>query len=208
MKVPVRIISRDPIEEEPDGENAQENRGGEPGTEYEDKMEQENEQTLQQPPPDQGEAQRATADDLSSERPELGWKGKYIRAMADLENYKRHVQAERDRLAAVGKEAVLTDIFPLIEHMERAISAAKEVEDKSAILEGLEMVYKELLAVLEKHGVERVATIGEKFDPAVHQAVSTMPHPEAPEDTVVAEVKPGFKRGERLLRPACVVVAK
>jgi len=69
-------------------------------------------------------------------------------------------------------------------------------------------VYKELLSVLEKHGVERLQTKGERFDPALHEAVAVVPARGAPEGTIIEELKPGFIRNERLLRPATVVVAK
>jgi len=136
------------------------------------------------------------------------WKGKYVRLMADFENYRRNQQIERERLTGLGKESVLEDIFPLLEHMERAIKAAKEVgEGDSGILQGIEMVMKELVTVLAKHGVERVPAVGEEFDPAVHEAVSTMSYPGAEEGTVVEEIRPGFIRNGKLLRPATVVVA-
>jgi molecular chaperone GrpE len=136
------------------------------------------------------------------------WKDRYIRLRADFENYRRHAEAQREELAAIGKEKVLEDVFPLVEHMERAMKAAKEVGDQTGILEGIEMVYQELLRVLEKNGVQRIDTVGKPFDPKIHEAVSVAPHPDYPEDTVVEEVKAGFVKDGKLLRPASVVVAQ
>jgi len=136
------------------------------------------------------------------------WKDRYSRLRADFENYKRNALAEKKRLAGIGREAVLNDIFPLVEHMERALKAAGADEDSSGILKGLEMVYEELLRVLEKHGVERIMTVGEPFNPQVHEAVDVMMHPEYQEDTVVEEVTAGFMKAGKLLRPAAVIVAK
>jgi molecular chaperone GrpE len=136
------------------------------------------------------------------------WEDRYVRLRADFDNYKRHAQAERERLSGLGKEAILEDVFPLVEHMERAIRAAKEADDRTGILEGIEMVHKELLKVLEKHGVERVETVGRPFDPEFHEAVAVAPRSEQPENTVVEEVRAGFIKGGKLLRPASVVVAK
>jgi molecular chaperone GrpE len=136
------------------------------------------------------------------------WKERYTRLLADFENYKRHAEAQREELAGIGKEKVLEDIFPVVEHMERAIKATKDAGDQSGILEGLKMVYQEMLRVLEKNGIERIDTVGEPFDPEVHEAVAVMSHADCPEDTVVEEVRAGFRKNGKLLRPASVVVAK
>lgn len=156
-----------------------------------------------------GERENGVArDDLSGCGEENGWKDRCVRLLADFENYKRHAEAERERLCGIGKEAVLDDLFPMVEHMERAIEAAHEAGPNNGILEGIEMVYKELLSVLLKHGVERLQTKGERFDPALHEAVAVVPGQGVPEGTIIKELKPGFIRNERLLRPATVVVAQ
>jgi molecular chaperone GrpE len=136
------------------------------------------------------------------------WKERYTRLRADFENYKRHAEAQREELAGIGKEKVLEDVFPVVEHMERAIKATKDAGDQSGILEGIEMVYQEMLRVLEKNGVERIDTVGEPFDPEVHEAVAVITHADCPEDTVVEEVRAGFMKNGKLLRPASVVVAQ
>lgn len=136
------------------------------------------------------------------------WKERYIRLRADFDNHKRHAEAEREQLSGIGKAKVLEDVFPLVEHMERAIRASTDAGDRTGILEGIEMVYQELLRILEKNGVERIATVGEPFDPKIHEAVAVSPHPEYPADTVVKEVRAGFVKGGQLLRPASVIVAQ
>ncbi len=136
------------------------------------------------------------------------WKDRYARLLADFENHKKHAERERARLAGLGKESVLDDVFPLVEYMEMAIKATKDAGEQSGVLEGIELVYKQLLALLEKHGVERVPALGENFDPTLHEAVAVVPAHDAPEGTVVEELRPGFVRNEKLLRPASVIVAK
>ena len=143
-----------------------------------------------------------------TETPHEDWKERYIRLRADFDNYKRHAEAEREQLSGIGKAKVLEDIFPLVEHMERAILAARDAGDLTGILEGIEIVYQELLRVLEKNGVERIETVGEPFDPEIHEAVAVSPHPDYPADTVVEEVRAGFVKGGKLLRPASVIVAQ
>ena len=154
-------------------------------------------------------------DDLRAEQGPLDKEKRYIRLLADFENYKRHANAERDRLAGIGKEAVLEDIFPMVEHLERAIKAAEEGTvgrenrpEVAAIIKGLEMVYRELLGVLEKHGVERIPTLGLPFDPNLHEAAAVIPRPGVEENIIIEEIRPGFKRNGKLLRPASVVVAQ
>lgn len=136
------------------------------------------------------------------------WKERYVRLRADFDNYKRHAEAQKEQLTGVGKAKVLEDIFPLVENMERAIRAGRDSGDATGILEGIEIVYQELLRVLERNGVERIGTVGEPFDPEIHEAVAVSAHPDYPADTVVEEVRPGFVKGGKLLRPASVVVAQ
>jgi molecular chaperone GrpE len=136
------------------------------------------------------------------------WKERYIRLRADFDNHKRHAEAEREQLSGIGKAKVLEDVFPLVEHMERAIRASTDAGDRTGILEGIEIVYQELLRVLEKNDVERIATVGKPFDPEIHEAVAVSPHTDYPADTVVKEVRAGFVKGGQLLRPASVIVAQ
>ncbi len=138
---------------------------------------------------------------------EQGWRERYIRLKADLENVKRHADAEKVRLTNQGKDAVLDDIFPIVDHLQLAIRAAEDAEEDTGIVQGIEMVYNEFLSVLEKHGVKKIEARGEPFDPRVHDAVAVQEHPDVEKDTVVEEVRNGFMRGESLLRPAHVIVA-
>jgi molecular chaperone GrpE len=98
--------------------------------------------------------------------------------------------------------------------MERALGALdKEIRDKAdagtkALLDGVELTERELLKVLEKHGVRKFEPLGEKFDPNLHQAMFELPDPSRPAGTVAQVVQPGYMIGERILRPALVAVAK
>lgn len=145
---------------------------------------------------------------LVAEKEQVDWKNKYQRLRADFDNYKKNASKERQRLVGVGKEALLEDIFPVVEHMERAIQAARDMEVPAGMVEGIELVYGELTRALEKHGVERVKTVGEPFNPHFHEAVSVIHEDRYSEDTVVEEVRPGFLKDGKLLRPASVIVSK
>lgn len=147
-------------------------------------------------------------DDSSPPADAEDWKDRYMRLLADFENAKRHAEAERGRLAGLGKDAVLDDLFPLVENMEMALKASVDSPESKAILMGVEMVYKQLLAVLGKHGVDRVETEGRPFDPRLHEALDVEASGEHEEGEIIREVRPGFTRQGKLLRPAAVVVAK
>lgn len=147
-------------------------------------------------------------DAVRTETPKEDWKERYTRLRADFDNYKRIAEAQREQLSGMGRAQVLEDIFPLVEHMERAIKAARDTNDQTGILEGVEMIYQELLRVLGKSGVERIGAVGEPFDPEFHEAVAVTPHSDYPANTVVEEVRAGFVKDGKLLRPASVVVAR
>ncbi len=201
MRIPVKVIRPEEFENGPRSDGPDEYNRAEKGVssmaDNQDVKQEEYEAYYEEP-------ERPAEKEADAEN----WRDKYTRLLADFENYKRNAEKERGRLSGTGKEAVLEDVFPIVEHMERAIDSAKVEGGESGILKGLEMVYRELLSVLEKHGVERIQSTGEKFDPQLHEAVSVASSEEHPEGTVLEEVRPGFTRGGRLLRPAKVVVAR
>ncbi len=148
------------------------------------------------------------AEEREQEESAEAWKHRCLCMKADFDNYRKHAEAERDRLAETGKESVLAELFPIAEHLERAVAEAKKRKANSGIVKGLELVRKDLDKIFEKYGIERIPTVGECFDPEVHEAVSVMEVEGVCEGTVVDEIKAGFKRDGRLIEPAKVVVAK
>ncbi len=217
MRIPVRVIRPEDVAE--DENRNQERRKDKDVSKGADSMadnrdvKQEYEAYYEEPEEKRAEQRKDAKEDQANPEAQQrtdfeNWRDKYTRLFADFENFKRNTNRERERLAAAGKEAVLEDVFPIIEHMERAIDSAKGSEDTGGILQGLEMVYRELLSVLEKHGVERIRATGETFDPQLHEAVSVASSEEHPEGTILEELRPGFTRGGRLLRPAQVIVAQ
>lgn len=133
----------------------------------------------------------------------------YMRARAELENVVRRHERDRAELSQYAAEAVTRDLLATVDDLERAIEHATLVgDDENGILEGVEMVYKGLLATLEKHGVRRIDALGTTFDPSRHEAVAMVESVEQAPNTVVAEHRAGYTIGERLLRPAMVAVAR
>jgi molecular chaperone GrpE len=135
---------------------------------------------------------------------------RFLRTRAELENVLRRQERERSELARYASEALARDLLTSVDDLERAIehSAAGGASQDPALLAGVELVRKGLLGALEKHGVVRVSSLGEPFDPSRHEAVAMVEDKSAAPNTVVAEHRPGYTIGDRLLRPAMVVGAK
>lgn len=131
---------------------------------------------------------------------------KYLRERADLENYRRRMQKEKEELQKYGNECLLLEILPVLDNMERALEHASE-ESLSAVIEGVNLTRSMLLSVLKKFGVEPVESRGAQFDPAFHQAMCRVESAEAAPNTVIEEFQKGYMLNDRLLRPAMVSVA-
>lgn len=157
-----------------------------------------------EPPEEAGEAQEI-ANEVAQLRKDLAdLNDAYLRALADLENYRRHVQMERARLLEYANEQLLRELLPVVDDLERAIQHAAPDDP---LRRGVELILSKLLSVLANFGAEPFSSVGEQFDPYRHEAVECLPTDEHPENTVVNEHQRGWMYREKLLRPARVVVA-
>jgi molecular chaperone GrpE len=129
---------------------------------------------------------------------------RYLRAAADLENYKKRAAREREEVQRFGNEKLLKDLLPAVDGLDRALSAAPP---EGPLAEGVRLVRASLEQALAKHGIAAFSALGEKFDPALHEALMQVPTAEKPPGTVVLEHARGFKLHDRLVRPAMVGVA-
>jgi molecular chaperone GrpE len=127
-----------------------------------------------------------------------------LRLAADFENYKKRVARERQEYVQLANERLIGELLPILDDLERALSAAEQHEE-AQLEEGVRLVHRSLAALLERHGVTPIETDG-KFDPHVHEALLSQPS-EAEEGSVLDVVQKGYKLGERVVRPARVVVA-
>ena len=152
------------------------------------------------------------AAELAKEAAEL--KDRLLRTLAEMENLRRRTEREVADARIYGVTNFARDIVGVADSMERAMKALDdEIRDKAdagvkALLDGVELTERELLKVLEKHGVTKLEPKGQKFDPNMHQAMFEMPDPSMPAGMVTQVVQPGYKIGERVLRPAMVGVSK
>jgi molecular chaperone GrpE (heat shock protein) len=131
----------------------------------------------------------------------------YRRLAADFENYKRRKGQEGEELARYGAAALLQALLPALDNLDRA---ASHIPDDAAdgLAEGLRLTVKQLEQALASQGIRRIASVGEPFDPRLHNAVLTVPADGAQPGTVVAVLAPGYLIHDRVVRPAQVSVAE
>ena len=135
---------------------------------------------------------------------------KFLRAAADLDNYRKRVAREKEELARFTSERVVAALLPALDNLERAIDAAQQHgTENSSLLEGITQVCSQFRRTLTEFGLkEIVANAGHPFDPNLHEAVSHVESGEHPEGHVVEQLQRGYKLADRLLRPARVIVSK
>ncbi len=133
---------------------------------------------------------------------------KFMRAAADLENFRRRAVREKDELRTTATGRVLEDIFPVLDNLALAIQAAKQPNaELKSLVGGVEMVLAQLKTALVSHGMKEINPAGQPFDPHQHEAISHLPSPTVKEEHVLNVVRTGYSLNGRLLRPAAVVVS-
>jgi molecular chaperone GrpE len=148
---------------------------------------------------------------LRTENAEL--KDRMLRALADAENTRRRAERERDESRQYAVTGFARDMLNVADNLNRALQSIPEdartgaTAQAKAVLEGVEATERQLLAVLERHGVRRIETAGAKFDPHLHQAIAEVASEGRPAGTIVNVVQTGYVIADRLLRPAMVTVA-
>jgi molecular chaperone GrpE len=133
---------------------------------------------------------------------------KYVRAVAELENYKKRALRERTDSIKYGNENIIKDILPLVDNLDRALQHTGNSGDFEAFKEGLKMLQDQLLCTLEKHGVQRIECADKDFDPNVHEAMFQVNSDVHNDNKIVEELERGYILNGRLLRPAKVSVCK
>ncbi len=131
-----------------------------------------------------------------------------LRAAADLENYKKRAQKEKEEVQKFGVEKLLKDILPVMDNLDRAMDAAAKTPDFTSFQKGVAMTRKSFEDSLGRHGVKAFSAQGQAFDPRLHEAMSQAETAEVPPGHVAYEVLRGYHLNERLIRPAMVVVAR
>ncbi|MFB6159049.1 MAG: nucleotide exchange factor GrpE [Candidatus Nanohalobium sp.] len=138
-----------------------------------------------------------------TEKERKKWENKAKKARADLKNYKKKEDERKEKAKEVAREKLAEDLISVMDNLERAIMSADE---DSTLLQGVKMVSDQLYEALEKKGLQRIDAEGEEFDPNIHNAVETREHEE--ERKILEQKRPGYMYGEKVLRPAEVVVSE
>ena len=144
-------------------------------------------------------------DALQRERDELH--DRLLRTAAEFENFRKRTERERREFAEWATADLLGDVLAVLDDFERALAVPSPLEAK-AYRDGVEIIHRQLLELMKKRGVVAIATDGQDFDPALHQAVAHDEAPGARDGEILNELRRGYRLGERLLRPAMVRVAK
>ena len=129
----------------------------------------------------------------------------HLRLLADFENFKRRSRQESEARAAAQKESFIVELLPVIDNLERALAASAS-RDSSPFHQGVEMTLTQLQQLLRQHGVESEALVGQPFDPHRHEALSQARDPAQPDHAILTVLQRGYQRGQKIIRPAKVVV--
>lgn len=164
------------------------------------------------PTPDANEAAGSApgpAEQLEAARQEAAAaQDRYLRALADLENFRRRSVREKEELRAFAAARVVEDLLPVLDNLSLGLAAAKAPNAAlSTLIGGIEMVATQLKSALVNHGLQEIAPAGAPFDPNLHEALSQQPSAEVPEGHVLQVVRTGYSLNGRLLRPASVIVS-
>jgi molecular chaperone GrpE len=131
-----------------------------------------------------------------------------LRLAADMENLKKRQEKERSDLLLYANENLIKELLPVVDNLERALEHGRQAEAPESWLQGIDLVYQGFLKALAKFGATPLDSVGQQFDPAVHNAVMQEETTEVPDCTITKELHKGYLLNQRLLRPAMVVVAR
>lgn len=133
---------------------------------------------------------------------------KVLRMQADFDNFRKRILKEREESLRYANEGLLEQLLPILDNFELGLQAAETATDAAAIAQGMSMVKEQLRRFLEDFGVQEITAGSGEFDPHIHEAVSQEASEEIPEGHIICQRRKGYKLKDRLLRAACVVVAK
>jgi molecular chaperone GrpE len=129
------------------------------------------------------------------------------RTQADFINYRRRVDEERAQQARDANTGLLQRLFPVLDDFERALANASPAEKQSSWGQGVQLIERNLRGILAAEGVDKIDAEGAEFDPRLHEAVGSQPTDQVPEGHVLHVARPGYRKGDRVLRPVQVIVA-
>lgn len=136
------------------------------------------------------------------------WKQSYLRKQADFQNFTKRKEKEIEELRQYSSQKIVEKLLGSLDNLERAISAAKESKDFDGLVQGVEMILRNIQDVMKSEGVEEIEALGKDFDPVYHYAVMQEDSPEHKDNEVIMELQKGYKMKEKVIRPSMVKVCK
>lgn len=134
-------------------------------------------------------------------------KNKWLRALADFDNYKKRSAIEREQFVQFANETLISEILPVIDGFGRAMEAANKIKSGEEMIKGLALIKKQLEDVFRKNGVEEIAALGKPYDANLHEAILQKEH-KGPEGVIIEEMQKGYTLHGRVIRPSMVIVSK
>jgi molecular chaperone GrpE len=154
-------------------------------------------------------ASESSSTDVATLQAEIEkFKDAALRARAEFDNYRKRMAREKEESLRYANAGLLEDLLPVLDNFELGLEAARNSPEAAGIVQGFEMVRKQLEDFLRNQGVEVVDAVGKEFDHNLHDAVGQEASPDVPEGVVLRQLRRGFKLRDRLLRPASVIVSK
>lgn len=136
------------------------------------------------------------------------YKDKYLRSHAEFDNIKKRMDKEKADFIKYANEGLIFEFLPIIDNLEMAEKYIKEAKDFNSVRAGVDMIQAQIQKFLKEIGVEKIKTVGDKFDPHLHDPMETEESKDKEDGIIVAELKPGYRLNGKLLRPAAVRVVK
>lgn len=143
---------------------------------------------------------------LQTEVAELN--NRLLRAQADYDNFRRRTRLDMEAAAKYKAQSLIEELIPAIDNFDRALAVKAESDDAKSLLQGMEMVYRQLTEALKNEGLETINAVGQSFDPHYHQAVMQVESDEHEPNQVVEELQKGYKLKDRVIRPTMVKVSQ
>lgn len=135
------------------------------------------------------------------------WKDKFLRKMAEFENYKKRVAEDQLQLVKYSNEKLIKDLLPIIDDFERALNFSKEELKNNSVLQGVEMIYNKLMKILSDYGLKKIEAMNQPFDFNYHEALLQVPKDGVEPLTIIEEVEKGYLLNDRVIRHSKVIVA-
>jgi molecular chaperone GrpE len=145
-------------------------------------------------------------DKLMAEKDELF--SKLQRLSADYVNYQKRSAKQIFESVAYEKESIIKSLLPVLDNFEHTLSGAESLEDIESLRKAVKIIYDQMLSILKNHGIEQIDSVGQKFDPACHEAMMQKTEPDKEDMIILEEFLKGYRFGEKVLRPGRVIVNK